>query len=215
MAGLDPAIHPSTFLVEERRPFSQKYGAAEPLTDRVVDVAPALDGSDVAVHRVEVRAHRHNGYVAPSSLAPRRNIAGPLVVPAAVLLDGLEAEGIDIPSELAQFGHNPRLDLDRLGLRPAGKKESVPNPGRPVVGGLAETSKPDRDLPLRARQDPGPVDPVVGVLMLDHRLLPQLTDQGNLLLLALAAAAKMSGHFETVVFHPVPAHPDAQAKPAV
>src|SRR5947207_14548694 len=81
--------------------------------------------------------------------------------------------------------------------------------------GLAETSQPDRDLPFRARQYPGSVDPVVGVLMVDHRLLPQLTDQGNLLLLPLAAAAKMSGHFETVVFHPVPADPDAEAKPAI
>ena len=83
------------------------------------------------------------------------------------------------------------------------------------VGGLAEASQPDRDLPFRARQYPGSVDPVVGVLMLDHRLFPQLADQGNLLLLPLAAAAKMSGHFEAVVFHPVPADPDAQAKPAV
>ena len=51
--------------------------------------------------------------------------------------------------------------------------------------------------------------------MFDHRLLPQLADQGDLLLLPLAAAAKMSGHFETVEFHPVPADPDAQAKPAI
>ena len=51
--------------------------------------------------------------------------------------------------------------------------------------------------------------------MVDYRLFPQLTDQGDLLFLPLAAAAKMSGHFETVVFHPVPADPYAQAKPAV
>src|ERR1700731_636326 len=112
----------------------------------------------------------------PPSLAPRRNIARPLVVPATVLLDGLEAECIGIPSELEQLSHNPRLDLDRLGLSPARKKESVPDPSRPVEGGLAETSQPDRDLPLRARQYPGSVDPVIGVLMVDHRLLPQLTD---------------------------------------
>src|ERR1700731_5501044 len=57
----------------------------------------------------------------PPSLAPRRNIARPLVVPATVLLDGLEAECIGIPSELEQLSHNPRLDLDRLGLSPARK----------------------------------------------------------------------------------------------
>src|SRR5882762_11675562 len=85
------------------------------LKDRVVDVTPTLDGFDVAVHRVEVRAHRHDRYVAPPSLAPRRNIARPLVVPATVLLDGLEAECIGIPSELEQLSHNPRLDLDCLG----------------------------------------------------------------------------------------------------
>src|SRR5438093_5763455 len=151
----------------------------------------------MAVHRVEVRAHRHDRYVAPPGRAPRRNIARPLVVPAIVSLDGLEAECIGIPSELAQLGHDPRLDLDRLGLSPARKQETVPDPGRPVVSGLAETSQPDRDLPFRARQDPGSVDLVVGIFMFDHRLLPQLAEQGNLMLLPPAAAAKMSGHFET------------------
>src|SRR3954471_19688932 len=139
-----------------------------------------MAGCDMAVHRVEVRAHRHDRYVAPTSLAPRRNIARPLVVPATVLLDRLEAECIGIPSELEQLSHDPRLDLDRLGLSPARKKESVPDPGRPVERGLAETSQPDRDLPLRARQYSGSVDPVVGVLMVDHGLFPQLTDQGDL-----------------------------------
>src|SRR5882672_7896420 len=146
------------------------------LTDRVVDGTPTLDGFDVAVHRGEVRAHRHDRYVAPPSIAPRRNIARPLVVPATVLLDGLEAECIVIPSELDQLGFDPRLDLDRLGLSPAREQKSVPDSGRPVERGLAETSQPDRDLPFRPRQDPGSVDPVVGVLMVDHRLLPQLTD---------------------------------------
>jgi hypothetical protein len=131
------------------------------------------------------------------------------------LLNGLEAECINISTELAQLGHDSRLDLDRLDLRPPRKQETVPNPGRPVERGLAETSQPNGDLPFRPRQYPGSVDPVVGVLMVDHGLFPQLTDQGNLLLLPLAAAAKMSGHFETVVFHPVPADPDAQAKPAI
>src|SRR5260221_2138257 len=169
----------------------------------------------MAVHRVEVRAHRHDRYMAPPCLAPGCNIDMRLVVTATVLLDGLEAECISIPSELEQLSHNPRLDLDRLGLSAARKKESVPDPSRPVERGLAETSQPDRDLPFRARQYPGSVDPVIGVFMVDHRLLPQLTDQGNLLLLPLAAAAKMSGHLETVEFHPVPADPDAQAEPAI
>ena len=98
------------------------------LTDRVVDVTPTLDGFDVAVHRVEVRAHRHDRYVAPPSPAPRRNIARPLVVPATVLLDGLEAECIGIPSELEQLSLDPRLDLDRLGLSPARKRNPSPIP---------------------------------------------------------------------------------------
>src|ERR1700730_11598871 len=146
------------------------------LTGGFVDVTPTLDGFDVAVHRVEVGTHRHDGYVAPPSFAPRRDIARPLVVPATVLLDRLEAECIGIPSKLEQFSRDPRLDLDRLGLSPARKKESVPDPGRPVERGLAETSQPDRDLAFRARQYPGSVDPVIGVFMVDHRLLPQLTD---------------------------------------
>ena len=77
--------------------------AAETLTDRVVDGTPTLDGFDVAIHRGEVRAHRHDRYVDAPSFAPRRNIAGPLVVPATVLLDGLEAECIGIPSEFEQL----------------------------------------------------------------------------------------------------------------
>src|SRR5215510_9202133 len=129
MSPLNPFAHPPVQREGEGQgtaspDLSEGVRRCRALTDGVVDATPALDGCDVAVHRVEVRAHRHDRYVAPSSLAPRRNIAGPLIVPAAVLLDRLEAEGIDIPSELAQFGHNPRLDLDRLGLRPAGKKES-------------------------------------------------------------------------------------------
>ena len=127
----------------------------------------------------------------------------------------MRAESDAIFIEVAQFGDDLRLDLDRLALRPARKQKAVPDPGRPVVSGLAETAKPDRDLPFRPRQDPGSVDPVVGVLMIDHGLFPQLTNQGNLLLLPLAATAKVSGHFETVVFDPVPADPDAQAKPAI
>src|SRR5215831_4473384 len=185
------------------------------LTDGVVDATPALDGCDVAVHRVEVRAHRHDRYVAPSSLAPRRNIAGPLIVPAAVLLDRLEAECVGIPAELAQLSDDPPPDLNRLGLSPARKQEAVPDPGRPVVSGLAEASKPDRDLPFRARQYSGSVDLVVGIFVVDHRLFPQFAEQGNLMLLPPAAAAKMPGHFEAVEFHPVPADPDAQAKPAL
>jgi hypothetical protein len=55
---------------------------------------------------------------------------------------------------------------------------------------------------------------MVGVLVFDHGLFPQLADQGDLLLLPLAAAAKMPGHFKTVKFDPVPADPDTQPKPA-
>jgi hypothetical protein len=50
--------------------------------------------------------------------------------------------------------------------------------------------------------------------MAKHGLFPQLADQRDLQLLSPAAAAKMSGHFETVEFHPVPTNPDAQSKPA-
>src|SRR5262249_34915588 len=134
---------------------------------------------------------------------------------AIVSLDRLEAECVGIPSELAQLGHDPRLDLNRLALRAARKQEPVADPGRPVVSSLAETSQPDPDLPFRARQYSGSVDLVVGVFMFDHRLLPQLAEQGDLMLLPSAAAAEMSGHFETVIFHPVPTDPDTQAQPAL
>src|SRR3981081_956456 len=83
------------------------------LADRVVDVTPTLDGFDVAVHRGEVRAHCHDRYVAPPSIAPRRNIARPLVVPATVLLDRLEAECLVVPSKLDELDLDIRLDLDR------------------------------------------------------------------------------------------------------
>ena len=46
-----------------------------------------------------------------------------------------------IPSELAQPGRDPRLDLYRFRLRPARKHETVPDPARPVVRGLAETAQ--------------------------------------------------------------------------
>src|SRR5882672_8578531 len=89
------------------------------LTDRVVDGAPALDGFDVAVHRGEVGAHRHDRYVAAAGFTPRRNIARPLVVPATVLLDRLEAECIVVPAKRDKLGFDLRLDLNRLGLSAA------------------------------------------------------------------------------------------------
>jgi hypothetical protein len=95
-------------------------------TDRVVDVTPTFDRCDVAVHRGEIRAHGHNRDVAPLCFAPCRDVARPTVVAATVLLDGLEAECIDIPPEFAQLGLDPRLDLDRLGLSPARKQEPIP-----------------------------------------------------------------------------------------
>jgi hypothetical protein len=64
----------------------------------------------MAVHRGEVRAHRHDRYVAPPSITPRRDIAGPLVVSARVLLNGLEAESFAIPSQFDK----PGLVLSRL-----------------------------------------------------------------------------------------------------
>ena len=106
-----------------------------------------------------------------------------MVVPATVLLDGFEPECIVIPAEFDKLGIDPCLDLNRLGLGPAREQKSVPDPGCPVVRGLAETSEPDRDLPFWAWQYPGSVNPVVGVLVVDHRLFPQFADQGNLLLL--------------------------------
>ena len=106
----------------------------------------------MAVHRSEVRAHRHHGYVAPPGFAPRRDVVRPLVVTATVLLDGLEAECVGIPSEVDKFGFDPRLDLDRLGLRPARKQETVGDPGRPLECGLAEATQPDRNFSFRPRQ---------------------------------------------------------------
>ena len=122
------------------------------------------------------RAHRHDGTVASSSFTPRGNVSGPLVVPAAILLNRLETESIRISAQLTQPGLDARLDLHRLGLSPAGKQEAVPDPRRPVVRGIAETTQPDRDWPLWPRQDSSPVDPVIGVLMVDHGLFPQLAD---------------------------------------
>jgi hypothetical protein len=125
------------------------------LSDRVVDVTPTFDGIDMAIYGGQVCAHRYDGNVAPASLAPRGDIAGPPVVAASVLLDGFEAESIDVPSELDKFGFNLRLDLDGLGLGPASKQKSVPQPCRPVECGLAGAAQPDRDLPFRSGQDPG------------------------------------------------------------
>src|ERR1700719_3764485 len=57
----------------------------------------------------------HDRYVAPPSLAPCRNIARPLVVPATVLLDGLEAECIGIPSA------GPEVRLQAALVQPVGE----------------------------------------------------------------------------------------------
>ena len=87
------------------------------LTGRVVSVSPTSDRCEMAADSGEVRAHRHDGYVAPASFAPRRDIARPFVFPAHVLLDELEAERIGIPSEFGQSGRDPLFDLGGFGLR--------------------------------------------------------------------------------------------------
>lgn len=68
-----------------------------------------------------------------------------------------EAKCIAIPAERGKLGFDLRLDLDRVSLRPARDKESVPDPGGPIERGLAGATQPDRDPPLWARQNPGPV----------------------------------------------------------
>src|SRR3954447_26880654 len=65
---------------------------SRPLSDLVVDVTPTLDGFDVAIHGGEVLAHRYDRDVTPPGFAPCRNVAGPLIVAATVLLDGLKTE---------------------------------------------------------------------------------------------------------------------------
>ena len=79
----------------------------------------------MAVHRGEVCAHGHDGDVATPSPAPRRDVAGPLVVAATVLLDRLEAECAVIAPERGQFG----FDLVG-GAAPMGRAASASQMGR-------------------------------------------------------------------------------------
>ena len=65
-----------------------------------------MTGFDVTVHRGEVRAHRHDQCGSPG-IASCGDIAGPLVVPARVLLDGLEGERFAIPPQFDKPGFDP------------------------------------------------------------------------------------------------------------
>src|SRR4051795_9592120 len=67
-------------------------------------------------------------------------------------------------------------------VRPPNRNPSAILAARSNAASLAQ---PNRDLPFWPRQNTGSVDPVVGVRVIDHRLLPQLADQSDLLLLAL------------------------------
>jgi hypothetical protein len=132
-----------------------------------------------------------------------------------ILLDRLEAECIGIPSELDEFGFDSRLDLDRIGLvRP---ENTNPSPILAARSNAASLGPPNQMGICRfgRGKTPARFDPVVGLLVFDDRLCRQLADQGNLLLLPVAAAAEVSRHIETVVFHPVPADPGTQSKTAV
>ena len=131
---------------------------------------PTPDGVDVAVYRVEVGAHRHDGNVASPGFAPPRDVAGPLIVSAAVLLDGFEAEGAGIAAKVAQLGVDLRLELGRFGLRPARNTESRRRSGPPG------RTRPRWNRPARSGsadfgrgKNAGPVDPVIGVLVLELR----------------------------------------------
>ena len=179
----------------------------------MVDVTPTLDGFDVAVHRGEVRAHRYDRYMAPLSFAPRRNIARPLVVPAAVLLDRLEAECIEIPSELAQFSYDPRLDLDRLGLRPAGKQEPFP----PAARSYAALLKPPNQIGIR-RFGRGNI-PALSILWSESSYSTTGSCH-SLRIRAICCSCRLPRRRKCPEFRgrridPVPADPDAQANPAL
>src|SRR5690242_3535073 len=89
-------------------PYEMTWATPRVLPNRVVDLAPAADGGDVAVHGGEAAAHRHDRDVAAAGVAPRRDVGGPSIFAAAILLNGFEAEGIDIPAERAQLGFDPR-----------------------------------------------------------------------------------------------------------
>src|SRR3977135_4513341 len=107
---------------------------------RFAPIVPTEMGRNPAVRRVYTRAQRRGGDVATPGLAPCRNVAGPLVVAATVLLDRLKSECAVIAAERGQFGFDLRLDLDCLSLRPASEQKPVTDPGRSVERGLAGTT---------------------------------------------------------------------------
>ena len=82
------------------------------LTDRVVDLTPAFDRLDVAVHSGEVAPIVTTEMWLPPASRHASNVAGPLVVAATVLLDRLEAEYIRIAPEREEFGFDLSLDPD-------------------------------------------------------------------------------------------------------
>src|SRR3954447_580761 len=82
--------------------------------DRVVNVTPPSDGVYIAVHCCEVRSHHHDGYVTSSGFAPCRDVARPLIIAAAVLLDRFESEFIIRPSKFGEPSLDLRLDRPRI-----------------------------------------------------------------------------------------------------
>jgi hypothetical protein len=120
----------------------------------------------MAVYRSEVRSHRHDGYVASSGRAPCRDVARPLIIAAAVLLD--RSEFIIRASKFGGPGLNVRLDRDSLRLGSAREHKSVADPGRPFLRGATKSAKPNLN---------GAKDVVINYDMVVTRVLRRLGER--------------------------------------
>ena len=183
-------------------------------TDRFVDsrhrpIAPMWPSTG------RLAPHRHDGYVAAAGFVPRRDVAGPLVVAAAVFCDELEAEpptslpsSRSLPSILALiWAASVWLTVPKTGKR-------SPDPRRPVE---AASLAPPSQIGI-CRFGRGKI-PALSIRWSKSRsrpqALPTTCGSGRSAAPADCPAGENAATFEAVVFDPVPADPDAEAKPAV
>ena len=95
-------------------------------------------------------------------------------------------------------------------LRLPGIDEAIAETGGAFEGGRRQASEPDRNPAFGQGQEPGPIDLVVAPRIAQHRLVPETSEQLDLLLLPLSTIAEI--FVQGLVLDIVPADTDAEPK---
>src|SRR5262245_17897093 len=167
------------------------------------------------LRRREASTHRIHGDVTRAQGTPRLNASVPFVLAKTLNADpGINAKMctiaaslLKIPMELLDGG------LDAVVRWPASRHPPIPEARRALEHRLCRTTKPDGDRTLyRQWINASIINDVVGALVGDQRLRPELAQ--DLDLLFSAAPTRLKFLAERIVLDVIPADANAETQPS-